>query len=328
MVLMQTKRVNYWAQFALLIGLVGVGLILSGLVITILGSKALGNSNLTGMARVEAMQSALMKPENTNYAQLAQIIGTFLMMFVPSVAFILIFYKKFLWAGFSKHFNLGQIAIGFFIILAAGYFSNPFADVSKWILSYFPSVDALAKSAEQLYSDAIASMSNLKGWTQFGLGIFIIAFLPAMFEELLFRGVLQNLLVRWIKKPVVAIIITSILFSLIHSSYYLFISRFVLGYVLGALFWQTKNIWVNIFAHFMNNLMALSALFYTNMHKKAATNLNDLEPQLPVWSLLISFAVLYGLFIWLEKLSKENRNRIALNENILLADSPLLAQQS
>ena len=132
MVLTETKRINYWAQFAVLLGLVGVGLILSGLVITILGSNALGNSQLTGMARAEAMQAALLKPENTNYAQLAQVAGTFLMMFIPSVAFVLIFYKKFLWAGFSKYFNAGQIIAGFLIILAAGYFSNPFADVSKW----------------------------------------------------------------------------------------------------------------------------------------------------------------------------------------------------
>ena len=98
-----------------------------------------------------------------------------------------------------------------------------------------------------------------------------------------------------------------------------------LGFVLGYMYYSTKNIWVNIVAHFMNNLMALSVLFYTNMHKKTAAGVNDLDPKMPVWSLVISFAVLYGLFIWLKNLSKHNRNRIALNENILLAQSPLLA---
>ena len=53
-----------------------------------------------------------------------------------------------------------------------------------------------------------------------------------------------------------------------------------------------------------------------------------MEPKLPLWRLIISFAVLYGLFILLEKVSKENRNRIALNENILLGNEPLIAQQS
>ena len=322
-----TKRFSYWAQFGILLGLVGAGLILSGIIITIIGNSVLGVTTLTGIAKAEAMQAALLKPENANYAQLAQITGTFFMMFLPSVAFILICHKKFLWAGFSKHFNFRQILIGFFIILTANFFATPFADISKWVLSYFPSIDKLGKSAEDLYSQAILSMSNLKSWGQFLVGVFIIAFLPAMFEELLFRGVLQNLLVRWLKKPVLALIITSVLFSLIHSSYYLFISRFVLGYALGLLFLYTKNIWVNIFTHFMNNLMALIALFYANMNKKTAL-VNDLDVQLPVWSLVISFAVLYGLFILLDRVSKVNRNRIAMRENIVFADSPLLAQQS
>jgi uncharacterized protein len=322
-----TKRFSYWGQLAILLGLMGFGIILSQIIILNIGNKALGTTALTGVEKIEAMQAALLKPQNSNYAQLAQIIGTFVMMFIPSTAFILICHKRFFWAGFSKHFNFPQVVIGFFLILVANYFAGPFADVTKLLLSYFPSVDTLAKSAEQLYSDAIASMSNLKGWWQFFTGVFIVAFLPAMFEELLFRGVMQNLFIRWIKKPVLAIVIVSLLFSLIHASYYLFISRFVLGYVLGLMFYYTKNIWVNIFAHFMNNLMALSTLFYYNINDKSVKKANDLEPEMPVWSLIITFALLYGLFILLQKVSSKNRERIAIKENILINDSPLLVSQ-
>jgi membrane protease YdiL (CAAX protease family) len=326
MVHTEAKRPNYWAQLAVLLGLLGGGVIASSLIIVFLGGLALGPTNLTGAIRIEAMQEALMKPENVTYAQLAQVIGTFFIMFIPSIAFILIFYKKFLWAGFSKYVNPAQLVLGFFIMLVANYFAAPFEDITKMGLTHFSGIDSLAKNAEKMYTDAIASMSNLKGWGQFVLAIFIVALLPAMFEELLFRGVLQNLLVRWIKKPVVALIITSLLFSLIHSSYYLFISRFVLGYALGLLFFKTKNIWINIFAHFMNNMMALSVLFYTNMHKTAGTKLTDVDPKLPIWSLAVTFAILYGLFVLLDKVSKENRNRIALNENLLFNNSPLLAE--
>jgi uncharacterized protein len=320
-----TKRFSYWGQLGILLALVGFGLIFAQGIISIIGNKALGVSSLTGIQRLNAVNDALLKPENSNYAQLAQIIGTLVMMFIPSVAFILICHKKFLWAGFSRHFNFTQIIIGFFLIVAANYFAEPFAEVTKSILSYFPSVDKLAASAEKLYSDAIASMSNLKGWGQFFAGVFIVAFLPAMFEELLFRGVMQNLFVRWVKRPVLAIVIVSILFSLIHASYYLFISRFVLGYVLGLMFYYTKNIWVNIFAHFMNNLIVLSVLFYFNMNKKPVSDINDLGPKIPVWSLIVTFAILYGLFSLLQKVSMRNKQQIALKENILLTDSPSLA---
>ncbi len=326
MVLTQTKRPNYWSQLAVLLSLIGGGIVISSIVMAIISLVALVPGGLAGAAKAEAIQEALLKPENITYAQLFQVFGTFFMMFIPSVAFILIFYKKFLWAGFSKYVNPAQLVLGFFIILVANYFAAPFEDITKMGLAHFPGIDSVAKHAEKMYSDAIASMSNLQGWGQFVLAIFIVALLPAMFEELLFRGVLQNLLVKWTKKPVVALIITSLLFSFIHASYYLFISRFVLGYALGLLFFKTKNIWINIFAHFMNNLMALSVLFYTNMHATAGAKAVNIDPKMPIWSLAVTFAILYGLFVLLDKVSKENRNRIALNENLLFNDSPSLAE--
>ena len=78
-----TKRFSYWSQLAILLGLVGFGIIISNLVVIIIGSKALGPTTLTGLAQAKAMQNALLKPENANYAQLAQIIGRFFMLFIP-----------------------------------------------------------------------------------------------------------------------------------------------------------------------------------------------------------------------------------------------------
>jgi membrane protease YdiL (CAAX protease family) len=317
-------RFSYWSQLAILLGLVGLGIIIAGLTTVLIGLKALGSSNLMDMEKATAIQAAFLKPENAGYAQAAQIAGTLFIMFLPSLAFILICHKKMLWAGFSKHFNVKQVAIGFLIILTANYFAAPFADISKNILSHFPSIDKLAKAAEDLYIQTVASMSNLKDWKQFFTAVFIIAFFPALFEEMLFRGVLQNLLTRWLNKPVLAIVIVSILFSLIHASYYLFISRFVLGYVLGLMFFYTKNIWVNIFAHFINNGLALSALFYANLKNKPAL-INDMDEKLPVWSLIITFAILYGLIVLLIRVSKESRNHIALKENLVFSNAPFLA---
>jgi len=319
-------RFSYWSQLAILLGLVGVGFIISGFITVAIGIKAMGGDAASALSNTQALQAALFKPENAGYAQAAQIAGTFFMMFVPALAFILICYKKMLWAGFSKHFNLMQIVIGFFIMLVANYMAGPFEDISKWALAHFPAVDKAAKAAEDLYGEAVASMSNLKGWGQFFIAVFVIAFFPALFEEMLFRGVLQNFLTRWLKKPVVVIVITSLLFSLIHASYYLFISRFILGYALGLLFYYTKNIWVNIFAHFINNFIALSALFYANMNKKAVA-VNDADIKLPVWSIIITVAILYGLFVLLIRVSKENRNRIGLKENLVFSNEPYIAQQ-
>ncbi len=313
------KGLSGWAQLGILIAFLGVGLILAGAIQLYLGYKALG-ANPPPITQVgDAMIKALMKPENSIYMQLSQIFGTFFLLFVPAVAFVIVCHKKITWAGFNRHFNFLQIGLAFLIILCSTLFANPFADISKAILSHFPTINALALSAEKMYNDAVLSMSGLKTWPQFFLGVFIIAFLPALFEELFFRGVLQNFLVKWLKKPIVAIIITSLFFSLVHSSYYLFISRFILGYALGLLFYRSKNIWVNTFAHFMNNLLALIQLFYLNTTKGAKVNVNDMDTPMPIWSLFITLAALIGLFILFEKVSFKNRQIIEAKE---LAETP------
>lgn len=322
----QQGRFTYWSQLAILLGLTGAGFMIGSLITVAIALQAMGGNMADAMKNTEALAAALLKPENSGYAQTAQIAGTFFMMFLPSLAFVLICHKKLLWAGFSKYFNVLQLLVVFFIMVFANAMAGPFEDISKAALKYFPAMDSAAKAAEELYAQSVKSMSNLKDWGQFIIATVVIAFVPAIFEEMLFRGAVQNLIERWTRKPLLAIFIASVLFSLVHGSYYLFLSRFVLGAALGLIFYFTKNIWVSIFAHFFNNLTALAFLFYSNLHNKAA-EINQQETKLPIWSIIITAAVLYGLFLMLVKMSKENRNRIGLKENLVFGNEPLIAQQ-
>jgi len=318
------KGYTGWAQLGILLAFLGLGVVLTGFVQLYFVSKAMGPGFVPSASNTDAMMAALLKPENAVYAQLSQILGTFLLLFLPSIVFILICYKNLLWAGFSKYFNFSQIAIAFLIILFANLFALPFEEITKRVLAHFPHWDSLAKQAEQLYNDEVTAMSTLNTWPQFFVAVFIIAFLPALFEEFFFRGVLQNLLVRWLKKPIVAIIITSVIFSFIHASYYLFISRFILGFALGLLFYQSKNIWVNTFAHFLNNFIGVVQLFNINTNTKTGKpDISNMDPKMPIWSLLLTFAILAGLFMQFKKISKENREQIEKEENELIAAANL-----
>ncbi|UEG51017.1 CPBP family intramembrane metalloprotease [Ferruginibacter lapsinanis] len=324
---MQYKSIKGYtgaAQLGILLAFVGAGLLLAGAVQTYFGYRAIGTSSVPFSQLGDAMLKALMKPENAVYMQLSQIFGTFFLMFVPSAGFILLCHKKISWAGFTKHFNLFQIVLAFIIILCTTLFANPFADMSKAVFAHFPHWDMLAKNAEKMYNDAVASMSGLNTWPQFFVGMFIVAFLPALFEELFFRGTMQNFFMRWWKNPVLAIVVTSIVFSFIHASYYLFISRFILGCALGMLFYYSKNIWVNTFAHFMNNLMALSQLFYLNRTKGGKVDVNNMDTPMPLWSLLIASVILVALFILFKNISKHNREKIELAETETSADNAVI----
>jgi hypothetical protein len=149
------------------------------------------------------------------------------------------------------------------------------------------------------------------------ISIIMIAFLPAVFEETLFRGGLQNLLSRWFKLPIVAIIITSIIFSAVHGSYLGFLSRFALGFVLGWVYYRTGNIWLNIIGHFVNNAFAITVL-YISTKPGGKPDPSKMDDHFPLWIGLIGLAAVYGLFLFFEKINKDKIDRPG--EEVLIPD--------
>jgi hypothetical protein len=127
-----------------------------------------------------------------------------------------------------------------------------------------------------------------------------------------------------------AIVFTSLLFSLIHSSAYLFLSRAVLGFVLGWMFYKTRNLWVNVIAHFLNNAIALAQLFSMS-NRKEKLDVSKLDPKVDWWFGLIAIGILFFLFRFLNRYSVKNRMKINAREQTLRAtaipDNPFAANQ-
>ena len=94
--------------------------------------------------------------------------------------------------------------------------------------------------------------------------IFMIAMLPAIGEELIFRGVLHNIFVKRTGNVHVAIIITGFLFSAMHLQFYGLFPRWLLGVMFGYLLVWSGSIWAPIFAHFVNNAVIVCISFLTN----------------------------------------------------------------
>jgi uncharacterized protein len=302
-------------QIGFLFAFLGLGFVLAGAAQAFFASQMLPAG--ASLSDTDTLMKAMVAPENVGLARLSQVSGTLLFMFLPAILWSIASHgKNPMWLGFSKHLSVTQIAIGFFIILSAAMVASPLADFSKYIVSYFPRLDASAKAMDERYNEIAGAMSNLKSIQEYIVALFIMAFFPAMFEEVFFRGALQNLLVRWWKAPMLGIIITSLLFSLIHGSIYLFLSRAFLGFALGLMFYKTKNIWINIIAHFLNNAIALTAL-YAYQKKTGKVDLEKIEPSVH-WAVgLAGGLVLIGLFILLTKYSQKNKALIEAKENPL-----------
>lgn len=129
----------------------------------------------------------------------------------------------------------------------------------------------------------------------FMINIFVIALLPAIAEELFFRGVIQQLFKEWFKNIHVAVWSTAMLFSFIHLDFYGFIPRVFLGALLGYLFVWGNSLWVNIGAHFINNASQVVMVY---LFQSGITSYDAQQDESMPWYITIIFSLLMiGLLI-------------------------------
>ena len=299
-------------------GFIILGLVIAGIVQFAIGLLLVPDA-LTSSNGTKALTDALMDPKNVGSMRIAQVVGTIFIMFLPAVLYSLITNgSNPFWLGFNKYLNWKQVVLAFALIFLANIVAGPLADFSRWAVDHFPAMKGTAKQMEDTYNQQVQAMSNLTGWGEYLMAIIIMAFLPAMFEEMCFRGAMQNIFTRWWHRPLLAILVTSIIFSFIHMSIYLFMSRIVLGFVLGLLFFKSQNIWVNIIAHFLNNAIAVTQLFYVSRFTpKDKIDLSQLDPKVEWWGGLLALAAMVYLFKLFDKISAENRARIEATEHVL-----------
>ncbi len=301
-------------QLGILLLLIGVCVILASIVQIVMGMQFIPKN--TGFDGIEkAIMEAIKKPENINLMRWMQFFSTFIMFFVPAFIYSWICNgKNVFWLGFNKYINGFQIMIGFLVMFSANLMAEPLADFSKWLVGHFNQLNALALSLEKTYNEQVMIFSKMNGASDLFLSLFIMAFLPALFEEVFFRAALQNLLVNWWKKPMLAIAVSSLLFSLVHGSIFLFLSRAILGFALGLLYYKSKNIWVNIIAHFLNNGIIVVMMFIFSLQNKKI-DVNDVELKTEWWFVFLAGGLLFVLFRLFNRYSEKNLVMIQNKQN-------------
>ena len=120
-----------------------------------------------------------------------------------------------------------------------------------------PLTDWMQKTEEQSAGITEKTLSE-KGFFALATNIFIIGIMAGVAEEFFFRGALMSIITKKIKNPHTAIWLIAIIFSIIHFQFSGFFPRIILGAVLGYLLLWTKNIWVPVCAHALNNIFAIA----------------------------------------------------------------------
>ncbi len=137
---------------------------------------------------------------------------------------------------------------------------------------------------------------NFTGLGHFILSLFIIAMIPAIGEELIFRGILQNLLAKFSKNPHIGIWVSAILFSAIHLQFYGFFPRMLLGALFGYLYLWSGRLSVAMLAHFFNNALALTLVYFSG-EGIIESSPEQLEQAAP-WYFVLAFVIIGGFILF------------------------------
>lgn len=153
------------------------------------------------------------------------------------------------------------------------------------------------RSMEESMEQLLRGLLQMENIWELLANLTLIAFLPALGEELVFRGVLQQQLMRRIANPWVAILVTAIIFSAIHGQFDGFLSRLLLGFLLGWLYWRTRNFWIPVAAHFFNNgLQVVGQYLY---HREVSTVDLEKDIDIPWFAAAVSALLIVAVMRWI-----------------------------
>lgn len=183
---------------------------------------------------------------------------------LPVIAVGILFYRR-KWPkefGLSPRLPMRQALLGLGMILLAFPLAQGLFELNSWLLRQTPWFEELTaiEAASETLQLGLLTMSNSGELLS---SLLVMAILPALAEELFFRGVVQQHLVKVMGRAIPAILLTALLFSLVHFQAQRFLAIFWLGGTLGLVYHWTGNLWIPVLGHFLNNgLQVMAAWLY------------------------------------------------------------------
>jgi uncharacterized protein len=219
-----------------------------------------------GLESVMNLPSAidLNNPESMRLLKFLQVMQSFGLFIIPPFVLAWLFHDDIRHYLFL-HNKVSAVSAALVIVLI--FFALPVINFTGEINNqmHFPEwlsgIEEWMKNAEDRAEEmtrAFLRVDNIGGLL---FNLFMIALLPAIGEELLFRGVIQRIFTNWTRSHHWGIWISAILFSALHIQFYGFIPRMLLGVLFGYLLVWSGSIWLPVIAHFFNNAFAVVAMF-------------------------------------------------------------------
>ncbi|MCY7358027.1 MAG: CPBP family intramembrane metalloprotease [Rudanella sp.] len=230
---------------------------------------------------------------------------------LPALVFWYLFEKQ-RWSDFQPRplVEVGGLAIVIILVIAFMKFNGLVIQWNQGLV--FPETLAPIERWMRAKEDELGELTNylttITTPAQLVLALLVIAVLPAIGEEVLFRGVLQRRLTEWTgNNPHIGIWLAAAVFSAIHMQFYGFFPRMLLGALFGYLYLWSGNLWVPVLAHFVNNGFTV-LMIYLRQRQVVSMNIEDTQ-RVPIMAGLFSLLLCLGLLYYFRRTNLKSNER-------------------
>ena len=254
------NRINYQPELS-------PALTLLLLVILMLLGSGIGNGlayllgNAKGLSLSEVIQGFGRESplRERNFVRTANLLSHLFTFTVPALLLAGAQYRR-RWAQFLKLDRVPSFNVmnaGIFFLLGVFVFSQ----FAYWLNRQLP-LPGWASDMESSAGRLIQGLLVMETPWELGFTVLIVAVLPAVGEELVFRGILQQELEKAARNPIVAIWAGAFIFSAFHLQFAGLLPRLLLGAALGYLFYWARSLWAPVAAHFVVNGLQVAGQYY------------------------------------------------------------------
>ncbi len=199
--------------------------------------------------------------------------------------------------------SLLMALLAFAITLFFMGFNAPIIEWNKNLTLPWPALEETLRGLEDTLARTSEFLTRFDSPLQLLAGLLVIAVIPGIGEELVFRGLVQNHVYRLAGNMHVAIWVGALLFSLFHLQFYGLVPRMLLGALFGYLYWFSGNLVYAMLAHFFNNAFTLIMLY---LYHQGQVPVNIEETSVIPWSQVAVATVLTGVLIFVFKKQAAN----------------------
>ena len=312
------QSVSPASQLALLLALTGAGFIMGSFAV-------LGVQHLLMPLTQTIVKNHGAALTSVDVTRILQVVGTILLFIMPALLFSYITNRpeaaKYL--GFNRVISTKQLLLVVVMFFASFFVSGALETINQNI-PLTKNLSTTFKHWEDEYNKQAEMLGTIRSGGEYVLALFILALLPAIAEEMFFRGCLQKVIMGLTRNAFTGILITAVLFSLMHGSFYGFLVRVFLGGLLGFIYYYSKSLWLNITLHFLNNAFVVTEM-YAISKKAMSPTVDTAANNIPATTILLLGVGAMAALQFLFKLFKqESEVVIAMHavDDTLTDDNP------